>query len=135
MRHEKSAGLVVFNKDRVLLVQNINDQWLFPKGHVEKGETSQEAALRETEEETNIKGNLLSGFENSDTYFFKLKGELIRKEVDYFVAEALNDDAVVDSKELKKAEWIPVSDAENKLSFKNLREIFKEALEFVKKNG
>lgn len=31
-------------------------RWIFPKGHVEKGETAEEAALREAREEAGVVG-------------------------------------------------------------------------------
>jgi diadenosine hexaphosphate hydrolase (ATP-forming) len=52
---ELSVGCMVFNDTgRVLLVESAGRKggWSFPKGHVDTGETLEEAAIRETEEET-----------------------------------------------------------------------------------
>ena len=53
---EKSCGLVVFNKNKILLLKYSNNEeqgegghWDFPKGHVEPNETEIETALRELE--------------------------------------------------------------------------------------
>ena len=59
MRTEKSCGAVVFrNKNdniQVLLIRHLNGgHWAFPKGHVEKGETEEQTALREILEETGL---------------------------------------------------------------------------------
>ncbi len=54
------AGGVVWNKDRgVAIVAQPNDTWSLPKGHVERGETHLEAAIREIEEETGIPSEAL----------------------------------------------------------------------------
>lgn len=47
------AGCVVWHEDQVLLVRGFDTNfWEFPKGHAEKGELVEEVAIRETEEET-----------------------------------------------------------------------------------
>ena len=58
------AGGIVFRKedDRlvVLLVRSKKDPtiWVFPKGHIEPGETAAASAIRETWEETGVEGEL-----------------------------------------------------------------------------
>ena len=59
MRTEKSCGAVVFRekdyKKQILLIRHVNGgHWAFPKGHVEKGETEEQTALREILEETGL---------------------------------------------------------------------------------
>lgn len=55
MWETRSAGGVVLNKDGHVLVVNQNHRsWSLPKGHIEKGETAMQAALREIEEETGV---------------------------------------------------------------------------------
>lgn len=49
------AGGVVFRSDgAVLLLQHLEGTWVFPKGHLDPGESALEAALREVEEEAGI---------------------------------------------------------------------------------
>jgi len=49
------AGGVVFDAGgRVLVLHHANGDWVFPKGHVEEGETPLQAALREVREEAGI---------------------------------------------------------------------------------
>jgi len=43
----------------VLLIKNPSGVWTFPKGLVERGEKPEDAAVREVEEETGIKGEVL----------------------------------------------------------------------------
>ena len=51
MKYEVSGGAVVFTrqKDEILyvIIQSIEGYYGFPKGHIEKNETEEEAALRE----------------------------------------------------------------------------------------
>ena len=54
MKYEKSCGAVIFDNDKVLVIQQVAGHWGFPKGHVEQGETELETAKREIKEETNL---------------------------------------------------------------------------------
>ncbi len=59
MKQTRSAGGIVLNNDGEVLVVNQNgDSWSLPKGHVEKGETDLECAIREIREEAGV-GDLL----------------------------------------------------------------------------
>lgn len=46
---------IVTRNDSVLLVKKKNGVWVFPGGKAEPGETPEEAAIRETEEETGVR--------------------------------------------------------------------------------
>ena len=55
-KETKSAGGVVLNKDSLLLLVNQNNNsWSLPKGHIDEGESALEAAKREIYEESGIK--------------------------------------------------------------------------------
>lgn len=51
----EAAGGKVFNHNNEVLFIYRNDKWDLPKGKIEKGESVEEAAIREVEEETRIK--------------------------------------------------------------------------------
>jgi 8-oxo-dGTP pyrophosphatase MutT (NUDIX family) len=51
----EAAGGMVFNEDRQLLAIYRYNKWDLPKGKMEKGETAEESAIREVQEECNIK--------------------------------------------------------------------------------
>lgn len=51
-----AGGIVIGDGGAIAMVRSKNSQsWLFPKGYIEQGETDEEAALREVEEETGLK--------------------------------------------------------------------------------
>ena len=69
MDYEKSCGYVVYklenNRILYLVLQSLNGEWGFPKGHVEKDESEIETANRELFEETNLIVEYIPGFMNS----------------------------------------------------------------------
>lgn len=54
MKHEKSCGAVILKEKQVLVVQQVSGFYNYTKGHIEKGETEEETAIREVKEETNL---------------------------------------------------------------------------------
>ncbi|MBU0963018.1 MAG: NUDIX domain-containing protein [Nanoarchaeota archaeon] len=53
----KTSRLIIIKENKILLIHRIKpnrDYYVFPGGAVEKGETKEEAAIRETKEETNL---------------------------------------------------------------------------------
>jgi ADP-ribose pyrophosphatase YjhB (NUDIX family) len=73
------AGCVIVNdKDEVLLVSGHGQKvWAFPKGHMEHGESPEQAAIRETKEETGY-DVLVVGRLSDAAYVQGKTGELIR---------------------------------------------------------
>lgn len=75
---EKSVGVVVFRKENnenlFLLLHYESGHWGFPKGHIEKGESIKQTAIRETEEETGITDlDFKKDFKEWIKYFYRRK--------------------------------------------------------------
>src|SRR2546423_9903997 len=98
-RYERSAGVVIFTdtaRGRLYLLLDYGRYWDFPKGHVEKDEDEESAALRELEEETGItKFKLIEGFRREIEYFFRVEERLVRKSVVFFLAEARSQEVKI----------------------------------------
>jgi diadenosine hexaphosphate hydrolase (ATP-forming) len=72
----EGAGGVVFNGlGEVLLLQHKNGPWVFPKGHLEPGETHLDAALREVEEEAGIEASYPNRAPTETTSYVNARGE------------------------------------------------------------
>ena len=67
---EAGGGLVYNNKKEILFIYR-NSKWDLPKGKVEKGETHEEAAVRETIEETGVKNLQVRRFISKTYHIFK----------------------------------------------------------------
>ena len=55
----EAAGGVVTNDSDALLMIYLRQRWDLPKGHIEQGESSAVAALREVEEETGVRAEIV----------------------------------------------------------------------------
>ena len=136
MKREFSAGGMVFHRNKeikILLIKDHVGKWTLPKGLIEKGETSEQAALREVKEETGLENLRVIEKLGNVKYFYQLKGEKIFKIVTFFLMEA-KDEELKPEWEIQDAKWFKIEEILEKNSYKNSIEIFKKGLEFIKKN-
>ena len=84
----QSAGAVVLGTDGCLVLRRAGtDEWIFPKGHLERGERAADAAVREVREETGLDIRLLGPI-GTTRYAFGRDGKH-RKRVEWFLGEKL----------------------------------------------
>lgn len=134
MKFEKSCGAVVFrevDKDiEFLIISHKGDRhWCFPKGHVEKGESEKETALREILEETGIKVELVEGFKESVHYNPKRDTE---KEVVFFLSKSDKQKVKIQVEEIEEYKWLKYKDALLKITFETSKEVLRKAMNFLK---
>ena len=133
MKREYSAGGIVLKDGLVLLIKNaaLRDPkkayWGFPKGHIEAGENSKEAAVREIEEETKIRAEVISKLGESQ-YVFTRSGEKVVKHVVYFLLKYISGDVWAQELEVLEVKWFEPEEALELLSFKKDKEMLQLAL-------
>jgi 8-oxo-(d)GTP phosphatase len=79
-----AAGGVVKNAKHEVLFIYRNDKWDLPKGKVNKGETTERAAVREIEEETGVKNLTIERFFKKTYHIFKSNGSYKLKETYWY---------------------------------------------------
>jgi 8-oxo-dGTP pyrophosphatase MutT (NUDIX family) len=133
-RIETSSGGVVYRPDengpRVLLIRDPYNNWGLPKGHIEGGETPEQAALREVEEETGLAG--LSAVAELPTidWYFRDRGKLVHKFCHFFLIVSHSGDACPQLDEgITECTWLPFTQALEQVSYANARDVIRIAAE------
>ncbi|MDE1860464.1 MAG: NUDIX domain-containing protein [Candidatus Micrarchaeota archaeon] len=134
MEFQFSAGAFVYMKKgselRFLLLLKSNGEYDLPKGHIEKGESAEAAAIREIKEETGLTVSLVPFFRAQTQYFFYERKKKVLKRVKFFLAET-DTEKVVISYEHKGYEWANYDEAVIKLKFKDLVRLMPVVREYI----
>ncbi|PYM28358.1 MAG: hypothetical protein DMD78_00380 [Candidatus Rokuibacteriota bacterium] len=125
-RLEFSAGGLVLDPDgRVLLIRarDLRNQpvWTLPKGALKPGESSTEAALREVQEETGYRCEVVREM-TSVTYWFQREGRRIRKTVRWYLMRPVEKVGEHDH-EVDEVLWAERADAEARLRYDSDRRL------------
>jgi len=124
---EPGAGGVVFDRrGHVLLLRHDDGSWVFPKGHVEPGETELEAAIREVEEEAGVRAWCPDERQRWSTRYVNPRGSL--REISWFALRS-DDAASVSEAMFTEAGFFPVEAALERLSHDEDRRLLSEIVE------
>lgn len=160
MKQELSAGGVVYRDGGELWLVGKHSgyhKWVLPKGLIEVGETKEQAAVREVEEETGIKAKIVldkaidvenyeyqadfsegkvssGGIERRVKTYQESGGtqEWVKKEVTFFLMEYEAGDVNNHSFEMEEVAWFSYEEALNKLEFEGEKQALKKAYKEVK---
>jgi 8-oxo-dGTP pyrophosphatase MutT (NUDIX family) len=136
-----AAGGVVIDRTgaggpRVLLVHRPKyDDWSFPKGKIDPGETVEQAALREVKEETGFDCRI-TGRLPSLRYSYRSRGGGLRpKVVHYFLMEPAGGGPSVNVYEIDAVEWLRPPEATGRLTYPHDRGLLEAALDEEGQSG
>jgi 8-oxo-dGTP pyrophosphatase MutT (NUDIX family) len=134
---EVSAGGIVFRRSaegtKYLLIRDSYDNWGFPKGHLEDGESPAETALRETAEETGLCHLVLQGPIRVIDWHFRFRGRHIHKYCHFFLLESPSGEPCPQADEgITACQWLTLEQALANLSYDNARGVLKRAGEMVR---
>ena len=137
---EFSAGGLVVRRMRgrpyIAAVRLKNGKVLaLPKGHIEPGESGAEAAVREVREETGIDGRLVEKLDDI-RYWYSRDGARVLKVVSFFLLGYRSGSVRnYQRAEVEGAEWIPLEEAPERLSYRGEKEMALAALSKVGNKG
>ncbi len=126
----KQAGAIVVRAGRsgprILLVtarRNPNN-WIFPKGHVESGETLKAAAVREAREEAGVEGKVVGA---AGRMSFEFGDNTYR--VTYFVVRTTDEGK---EREGRRLRWLKYKQALRRLTYEETRDLLRDAWPRIK---
>jgi 8-oxo-dGTP pyrophosphatase MutT (NUDIX family) len=126
----KQAGAIIVRNGkagpRILLVtaRRNPDNWIFPKGHVESGETLKKAAVREAREEAGIEGKVVGA---AGRMSFEFGDNTYR--VTYFVVRTTDAGK---EREGRRLCWLKYKQALRRLTYEETRDLLREAWPRIK---
>lgn len=148
VRIEHSAGGVVFQRSgRGVLIGFIFDpyrKWGFAKGHIEKTETVEQAAKRETQEEMGIlRLRIVASLGTVTIRFYERyrhgkpvigPRRFIQKDIQYFLMQTPSGARTKPERgeRIRAIRWAPLSHARRILSYKNAQPILERAIYIIK---
>lgn len=133
---ETSAGGLVVDTGtgRAALIGRLDRRgrllWSLPKGHLEAGETAEQAAVREVAEETGIAGVVLAELGVID-YWFVAEGRRIHKTVHHFLMRAVGGELSDADVEVTEVAWVPLADLQTRLAYADERRLARRAGELL----
>ena len=129
---EVSAGGLVVDKsgEQGLLIGRIDKRgrmlWSLPKGHIEAGESPEDAALREVLEETGIKSSITRSLGVID-FWFMAEGKRIHKTVHHFLFSELSGTLEPQVSEVDEVKWFPLDDIAKTLAYPDERKLIQRS--------
>ena len=138
MIKEHSTGGVVYKlkvyKQQILWLISRHSgyhKWVLPKGIVEEGETSENAALREVLEETGIKAEIIGKIDFEVKYKYQKVGVLVDKTVEFYLMKYVSGDVKNHSWEMEEVRWMIGEEAIKLLEFPGEKKVLKKAIDLV----
>jgi 8-oxo-dGTP pyrophosphatase MutT (NUDIX family) len=93
-----------------------------PKGHLDRGESAQQAAQREVREETGVQAELVGDL-GEVRYWYRRDGRAVPKSVRFFLFRYVSGDTADHDEEVEVARWMKLGEAQQALSYEGEREM------------
>ena len=126
------AGCFLVNKENksvALVYRQKHNDYSFPKGHLENGETLEECAVRETAEETKRVAKIIKKFEPYIERYTTPKGEKCVCYMFFAIDDGKSDNK---SEDTHDTFWIPFEKVEEQLSYQNLKDTWNKVKDKIK---
>ncbi len=128
-----AAGGLVQNNDNKYLLIFRRGKWDLPKGKIDKGETIENAAIREVMEETGLQNIHLVNSIGTTYHIYRTKGKLAIKPTYWYLMKCIGNEMLVPQRkeDIEKAQWISIIEIKAilRFSFSSIQEILVKTLD------
>jgi diadenosine hexaphosphate hydrolase (ATP-forming) len=128
-----AGGVVINAAGHVLLLQHRNGTWVFPKGHVEAGESKIDAAVREVEEEAGVQATVVDRRQTWQTQYVNPRRQARR--ITWYLLRSEATEPVLRERIFPGGGFFPPADAVAMLSFEEDRGLLRAVLRAAKRHG
>ncbi len=104
--------------------------WSLPKGHIEPGETPEQAAVREVREETGIESEIDKSLGVID-FWFMASGKRIHKTVHHFLFKEVGGKIAPQVSEVDDVRWFPLDEIVSKLAYPDEKKLIAKSSELL----
>jgi ADP-ribose pyrophosphatase YjhB (NUDIX family) len=104
--------------------------WSLPKGHIEAGESAEQAAVREVAEETGIVGRIVERLGTIE-FWFMADGRRVHKTVHHFLMRAEGGELSDSDVEVSAVAWVPLEELGATLAYEDERTLVARAPELL----
>ena len=104
--------------------------WSLPKGHIEEGETPEQAAIREVAEETGITSSITKSLGVID-FWFMAGGKRIHKTVHHFLFTEVSGKLTPQVTEVDEVSWFPLAEIVDRLAYPDEKKLISRSAELI----
>jgi len=105
---------------------NSEKVWCLPKGKIEKSEDSKQAALREVNEETGIKTEIIEKIDKINYWYFKEKGVRCYKTVYFYMMKVIGGKIDACNHEVVDVKWYKIDKALTIMSYDSEKDMVRK---------
>ena len=138
---EPTAGGIVFRRNKkgeveILLIQDHKDRWTIPKGHIEEGETAQEAARREIGEEAGLHEIDMLGWLGKIHFRYRRieKLVLITQQV-YLMRVRTSGNEIQKEEWMNGIKWFPFNEALDLIEYEDIGKLMLLAMKRIRQEN
>lgn len=135
---EPTAGGIVFRRDKeggieILLIQDAKDRWTIPKGHIEEGESAQDAAKREIGEEAGLTDTEVLGWLGKIHFRYRRVDKLVLMTTQIYLVRAKGDTNAIQKEEwMNGIKWFKFHDALDAIEYEDIGKLMLMAMKRIR---
>ena len=138
---EPTSGGIIFRRDKndgveILLIQDGKDRWTIPKGHIEEGETAEQATRREIGEEAGLMDIDILGWLGKINFRFRRLDKLVLMTTQIYLVRAKgNTDAIQKEEWMNDIKWFKFNDAMEAIEYKDISKLMLLAMKRIRQEN
>lgn len=137
---EPTAGGIIFRHGKkgveILLIQDAKDRWTIPKGHIEEGETAQQAARREIAEEAGLNEVDIIGWLDKIHFRYRRVDKLVLMTTQIYLVRAKGDtDAIRKEDWMNGIKWFPFNEALDAIEYDDIGKLMLLAMKRIRQEN